>query len=374
MHAAFPPALPSTGYGRGAAEPATLHRQSGATGGDAAWTPPPTLRDLAQRADFGYPTAGTPAANAFLDQLQAELAPRAARAEPTPEYLEQAAEILVRTYGELLRKGDPAAALAYRRSVKAAFDRRSSDEGRRIDDWFGQVATFLRRAADLMARTVEETTPDTLPFAKVAVERHIDQGLKMLESQSAVPPLVTTVAGVMQEARQELARRLAEIDTFFEKAQAGGSIAGVPCTRHIRTRWLLDGRYIFEDVKAALAMAPRPVADTNAPIPPAGSAMRQEIEYGPQNFHGERPFTIEYADPQVFRGLFLSPYRLIHTLDTDAAPDHDHTKDRYRLHGGSWQHYAQITTPQMEILKCTWYARLHEQARQAIGDDWYPGR
>jgi len=334
----------------------------------ASFAARPEPRALARRADFGYPTYGTPAAEAFLDRVTAESRSRVVRSLPdkAADYLTKPRSTLVATYADMLRSGKPEAAAAYRAAACKAFDSRSIDEGRRLDDWFDHVQTFLRRMADMAAEVSRQADDNTRPFARAEATRQIDNGVQMLRAESAVPPVRATVRSVLQQAGHERNRRVAEIDTFYRQAQAGGSIVGVPCAKRYQTYWLHDGRLIFNDLNAALSMSPRPVFLGYYNYWPTSIRKHKEFQYGPKTFEGERPTTIEYVNADFVRRGWNFADDAITELSTDAAPDGNHHNDRYRLNDGPWQPYPQVTTPELETQKAVWYARLHAEASAAI--------
>lgn len=320
----------------------------------------------ADGSDFDYALSGTPAADAFLDQLEAELHPRHQRAPSGTQYLQQAPGHLARTYGDLLRTGTPEAAAVYRKEVTVAFERQSAAGGMRIDGWFGHVATFLRRSADLMALAVQKADPNTLPFAKAAVERHIDRGLKMLQDQPGAPALTTTVDDVMKQAGAERVRRVEEVKDFFARVDEGGRIKSVPFSRDRFNAWLRDGRYIFCNLKDALAMAPRPIIVGYHSLFPISFKRLKLLEYGPHNFHGPRPTSLEFVDKDfVMKFYHFQDESNLATIHTDCVDNDDHGKDRYRLDNGPWLPYPEPTTPELEILKAAGYATLHAKAQAA---------
>ena len=360
--------------------PSTLPAGSVDRGGSAAATDAevisetrPEPRDLARQEDFGYPTYGTPAAVAFVERLVAESADSAvdARAQRSPraaaqDYRQKPPSTLVQGYSDLLRSGTPTAAADYRRAVVTAFGGGGSAEGGKLDGWFDNVATFLRRMKDLGALVLARADDNTRPFAEAELERHTNHGLRMLRAVSAPPAALATVDSVVQQAQQERSRRVAEVDHFFQRAQSGGAILGVPCTNHHHTYWLRDGRFIFYDLNAALSMAARPVHAGTFDFRPVSYKRFKKLQNAPLDFQGARPTTIEFVDPHFVKKTFDLSEDKIKTIHLNADPDGDHRKDRYRVDNGPWLPFPQPTSYELEHLKAKWFATLQAQAQAAI--------
>lgn len=338
---------------------------------------PPQPREIARDGDFGYPAYGSSGAQVFLDRLEDESRPGSPATNRTLQargastaafaYWKEPRASLLQSYVDMLRGSLPATAADYRKAVVGSIRTQSTAEAWRMDDWFELVATFLRRVAELRTSVMRHATDKVQPFAEAEITRQTERGLTMLLDQPIVAPMTATTASVLASAEAERVRRIAAIDAFYEHALTGGSVVGLPLTKLRFAHWLRDGRLIFRDLDMALAMSPRPEFVKHHNYWPTSIRRSNQFRYGPAQFHGPLPTTIEYTDPAHLPRFGVSSDEAFKVIETDFPLDRDHAKDRYRIDKGAWRRFPQMTTPELELRKATGYARLHHAADLAIG-------
>jgi len=358
-------------------------RSAGRTVGKPPYDPPselngePEPRQLARTDDFGYPTAGSAGAQVYLDALQRDAGPpvhlavdkRGAPPQPTRlqrDYWNTPRATLAKTYADLIRTNPPAAA-NYRKVVTEAFSAHGGVEGERMDQWMDQVATFMRRGADLLAATLQRADANILPFVREEVTRQIDDGLALLHNEATPPPTLTPTGVVLARAEAERSRRIAEIDNFYAQALLGGKIVGLPPAKQHTTSWIVQGRLVFERLDDALRMAPRAVfVDYLYAWPPTRSI--KNIQYGPLNFHGERPKRIDYRDTNFKMRFWNSADDAYKAIGASPEPHEGYEANRYHLRGGTPLPFPASTTLELELIKANAFARIHEAAWHAVQD------
>ena len=375
----FPTTTPPSGPLQATARPITAPARAGPRGAALNLSTPAQPRESAQDDDFGYPAYGSAGAQRFLDRLEDETGSGSgspatnlnrqdrAGSGVAFDYSKEPRASLLQTYAEMLRDGLPTAAAGYRKAVVDSIRSRSAVEAWRMDDWFEHAATFLRRVAELRTSVLRHAPDKLKPFAEAELARETEHGLTMLRDQAFAAPVGGTTASVLASAEAERARRIAEIDTFYQQALTGGTVVGLPPGKLRLTYWLRDGRLIFRELDRALAMAPRPEFVRHHSYWPTSIRKTRQFRYAPAQFHGPSPTSIEYVDPAHRPRFGVSSDEACKVIETDFSLDRDHARDRYRTGKGAWLAFPQMTTPELELRKVTGYARLHHAAEQAVG-------
>lgn len=334
----------------------------------------PEPRDLALNSDFGHPTYGTPQARDFLRRMKAENKASEARlpwlpklrraaADLKPDYWSTPKATLVDTYALLLGTGTLHAE-RYRQAVVDSFQSHSAEEGRQMHNWLDNVATFLRRSTELLARIVQRCGENTRPYAKAEVARLTQRGLAMLRSDGAVPAVLPMTETVVAAAEAERIRRLAELEDFYQQAMMGRGIMGLPPARDLHTFRICDSRLIFYELKDALLMAPRASFVKKMQSWPVIVSL-DTVQYAPHNFHGEIVKRIDFINPDFVRSDFNNNDDVYERILQIPGEDGNSERDQYRFGRGEWTTCPQPTTPELEIQKATWFARIYAAAVRA---------